>query len=189
MTTLTRAGLTETGAMKKSSVHINIGCVVWCAGNITPAGTLYCDGSAVSRTTYAELFSAIGTTYGAGDGSTTFNLPDLRGQFVRGTGGSAEALGIAQGDAIRNIWGTTELRPWWSGDEWGTVIVNSTGAFYTDAGTTEVSGVPSANLIAPSPEPQIQTMQELNLQSSRVVPTAAENRPTNYAMRPCIIFE
>ncbi|MBF0238566.1 MAG: tail fiber protein, partial [SAR324 cluster bacterium] len=49
-----------------------------------PTGWLYCEGSAVSRTTYADLFTAIGTTYGSGDGSTTFNLPDYRGYFLRG---------------------------------------------------------------------------------------------------------
>lgn len=46
-------------------------------------GYLLCDGSAVSRTTYASLFAIIGTTYGSGNGSTTFNLPDARGRFVR----------------------------------------------------------------------------------------------------------
>lgn len=51
-----------------------------------PTGWLACDGSAVSRTTYATLFSAIGTTWGVGDGSSTFNVPDLRGAFLRGTG-------------------------------------------------------------------------------------------------------
>ncbi len=54
------------------------------AGSTAPAGWLKCNGAAVSRTTYANLFAAIGTTYGAGDGSTTFNVPDLRGEFVRG---------------------------------------------------------------------------------------------------------
>lgn len=49
-----------------------------------PSTYLVCDGSAVSRITYAALFSKIGITYGAGDGSTTFNLPDLRGEFIRG---------------------------------------------------------------------------------------------------------
>lgn len=48
-----------------------------------PAGWLKADGTAVSRTTYANLFSAIGTTYGIGNGTSTFNLPDLRGEFVR----------------------------------------------------------------------------------------------------------
>ncbi len=52
----------------------------------TPSGYLPCDGAAVSRTTYAALFATIGVTYGAGDGSTTFNIPDLRGVFVRGAG-------------------------------------------------------------------------------------------------------
>lgn len=54
------------------------------AGPVPPAGWLLCDGSNVSRTTYAKLFAAIGTTWGVGDGSTTFKLPDLRGEFVRG---------------------------------------------------------------------------------------------------------
>ena len=51
---------------------------------VVPAGWLLCDGTAVSRTTYAALFAAIGTLWGAGDGVTTFNLPDARGQFLRG---------------------------------------------------------------------------------------------------------
>lgn len=49
-----------------------------------PTGFLVCDGTAVSRATYADLFTAIGITFGAGNGTTTFNLPDLRGQFLRG---------------------------------------------------------------------------------------------------------
>jgi microcystin-dependent protein len=54
------------------------------AASTAPTGWLLCDGSAVSRTTYATLFAAISTTWGTGDGSTTFNVPDLRGQFLRG---------------------------------------------------------------------------------------------------------
>lgn len=60
------------------------GAVIPFAINGTKAGWLECDGSAVSRTTYSRLFGEIGVTYGAGDSSTTFNLPDLRGEFVRG---------------------------------------------------------------------------------------------------------
>lgn len=62
------------------------GAVQAFAMNAAPAGWLAANGSAVSRTAYAALFAAIGTTYGAGDGSTTFALPDLRGYFVRGAG-------------------------------------------------------------------------------------------------------
>ena len=58
------------------------------AGSAAPTGYVLCDGSAVNRTTEAALFAVIGTTYGIGDGSTTFNLPDLRGRVVAGTGGS-----------------------------------------------------------------------------------------------------
>lgn len=54
------------------------------AGSTSPTGWLLCAGQAVSRSTYADLFGAIGTTYGAGDGTTTFNLPDLRGRVVAG---------------------------------------------------------------------------------------------------------
>jgi microcystin-dependent protein len=54
------------------------------AGSTTPEGWLLCDGSAVSRTAYAALFSAVGTTYGAGNGSTTFNLPNLKGKVPVG---------------------------------------------------------------------------------------------------------
>lgn len=58
-------------------------------GTAVPGGWLLCDGSAVSRTTYAGLFAAIGNACGSGDGLTTFNVPDLRGQFLRGVDGGA----------------------------------------------------------------------------------------------------
>lgn len=67
------------------------------AGTSAPTGWLACQGQAVSRTTYATLFTAIGTTWGSGDGSTTFNLPDLRGMFLRGTG--TNATGSSSGAA------------------------------------------------------------------------------------------
>lgn len=60
------------------------GFVMPFAGGAAPAGWLKANGVAVSRTTYSALFGAIGTKYGVGDGSTTFNLPDLRGEFIRG---------------------------------------------------------------------------------------------------------
>lgn len=60
------------------------GTVVPWGGSSAPTGWLDCDGSAVSRSTYADLFTAIGTTYGVGDGSSTFNIPDIRGRTVCG---------------------------------------------------------------------------------------------------------
>lgn len=60
------------------------GSVIFVAKNSAPTGFLKANGAAVSRSTYSALYTAIGTTFGAGDGSTTFNLPDLRGEFLRG---------------------------------------------------------------------------------------------------------
>lgn len=71
-----------------------IGAVIEFAGNNAPTGWALCYGQAISRSTYAALFAIVGTTYGAGDGSTTFNLPDLRGRVVAGRddmGGTAAA--------------------------------------------------------------------------------------------------
>lgn len=60
------------------------GTLIFHCANSAPSGFLKANGAAVSRTTYSALFSAIGTTFGAGNGSTTFTLPDLRGEFPRG---------------------------------------------------------------------------------------------------------
>jgi microcystin-dependent protein len=61
-----------------------VGTVVDYAGSTAPSGWLLCYGQAVSRTTYSALYAIIGTTYGTGDGSTTFNLPDVRGRVIAG---------------------------------------------------------------------------------------------------------
>jgi microcystin-dependent protein len=60
------------------------GAVLWFAANAAPTGFLKANGAAISRTTYSDLFAAIGTVFGVGDGSTTFNVPELRGEFIRG---------------------------------------------------------------------------------------------------------
>ena len=62
-------------------------------GSTAPAGWLLCDGSAVSRTTYSGLFAVIGTSFGAGDGSTTFNVPDMRESTVKGVGTTSRTVG------------------------------------------------------------------------------------------------
>ena len=63
-----------------------VGTYIQFAGSSAPGGYLACDGTAVSRTTYADLFAVVSTTYGVGDGSTTFNLPDARGLVMVGAG-------------------------------------------------------------------------------------------------------
>jgi len=88
-----------------------------------PAGWLLCNGQSVSRTTYSDLFAAIETNFGSGDGATTFNVPDMRGRFLRGWdngagrdpdrgsrpvmtagGNSGDNIGSIQADEIKSHW-------------------------------------------------------------------------------------
>ena len=82
------------------------GVVLPYAGSASPDGWLLCDGSAVSRTTYADLFAAIGTTYGAGNGSTTFNLPGVGDRVIAGKGSVKTTLGGTGGATSQTPSGT-----------------------------------------------------------------------------------
>lgn len=155
-----------------------IGGVTFFAMNSTPAHFLFCNGAAVSRTTYAKLFAGIGTIFGVGDGSTTFNLPDLRGVFIRGVDGGrgldpGRVFGSYQADAFQNHTGT------FSGYELGRSAdgeVTTTGVFYysksSHVGTSGSHGI--------SPQ--------FHFDPSRVARTATETRPKNVALRPCIRY-
>ncbi len=83
-----------------------VGTVISYAGGSVPTGWIACDGASVSRTTYSDLFAAIGTAYGTGDGSTTFNVPDLRGQFLRGVDDMGTAAGAGGVDSGRTLGST-----------------------------------------------------------------------------------
>jgi|GEM_PF-5117927 len=94
----------DTGAQGE---QIPAGMIGPFAGAAAPSGYLKCNGAAVSRAVYAALFAAIGIRYGTGDGSTTFNLPDLRGEFIRGLDDgrgidSGRALGTLQEDDFKS---------------------------------------------------------------------------------------
>ena len=78
------------------------------AFHTVPEGWLQCNGAAVSRTTYAALFAVIGTKYGSGDGSTTFNLPNLHHKFIEGTNTQSE-VGQSVSAGLPNISGTLYL--------------------------------------------------------------------------------
>lgn len=86
--------------------YVSSGMVMPFAGSAAPTGWLECNGSAVSRTTYAALFAVIGTLWGVGDGSTTFNLPETRGEFIRGYDNSrgvdsGRVLASSQSDELK----------------------------------------------------------------------------------------
>ncbi len=84
VTGLLKGDGTGVSAATAADVPLPAGMIAPFAQATAPTGWLECNGTAVSRTTYAGLFAAINTMYGAGDGLTTFNLPDYRGQFLRG---------------------------------------------------------------------------------------------------------
>jgi microcystin-dependent protein len=92
------------GALSFTTVSgVPSGAVFCIAVATVPSGYLECDGAAVSRTTYAALFAVIGVNYGAGNGSSTFNIPDLRGEFVRGYD---HGRGVDSGRSINNPQGS-----------------------------------------------------------------------------------
>lgn len=119
-TTLTKQGVGSNGqvlqadsaqstGVKWADVGVPTGAVLMWGTGSAPTGWLLCDGSAVSRTTYSALFAVISTTFGAGDGSTTFNVPNFQGVVPRGSGSqtintrskSGPSLGATQEDQIQ----------------------------------------------------------------------------------------
>ena len=117
---------------------VPIGAVIDFAGPSAPSGWALCYGQTISRTVYAALFALIGTTYGAGDGSTTFQIPDLRGEFLRGLDrgrgvDTARAMASAQSDAVKNH--THDFSIQQGGTFAGSGSVNSLQGTTTPAGT------------------------------------------------------
>ena len=100
-----------------------------------PDGWLVCDGSAVSRTTYANLFAKIGTRHGAGDGSTTFNLPDMDARFLEGTTDTGQ-VGTKVEPGLPNIIGHASSFASWAGGEFDGVLIKY------DGGNANISGGP-----------------------------------------------
>lgn len=148
------------------------------AGDTPPEGHLVCNGSAISRAAYPELFAAIGTRYGAGDGVSTFNLPNTEDRFPRFAGGGL-AVGEKQEDAIRNIWGTTGIEGYSLQAMW-CATGDFRGAF------TEISTSPAyATQLSTS---LVRNRNGISLDASRVVPTADENRPKAIALLACIVY-
>lgn len=117
-----------------TSLACPTGMIGFFALKSVPPGWLICNGSAVSRTTYAKLFSIWGTTWGEGDGSTTFNLPNLDGRFLEGTTDIAK-VGQYVEAGLPNITGTLQV------GGYPLHTANHTGAFYgTNYGYADYHG-------------------------------------------------
>ena len=153
-----------------------VGAVQWFAANTVPLGWLVADGRAVSRTTYSDLFAVVGTTYGSPD-SSTFNLPDLRGQFLRGwdaAGGTARGcdpgrvFGSSQGFALQTHCHEMQVVPGGAGrPEWlcpNGACPSGAGWPAPTGGATRSGGFTSTN-------------------------GSTETRPMNVAMLPCIKWQ
>ena len=158
----------DLGAVPKQQLEAAIassipsGSVLAFAMLLPPTGWLKANGAAVSRTAYASLFAAIGTTFGTGDGSTTFNLPDLRGEFVRGWDDgrgvdSGRALGSSQAGQMPSHNHTIPVS---GGAGGGTEIIGNSG----QAPATLITG------------------------SAGGTSNGSENRPRNVALLYCIKF-
>ena len=122
-------GGVDVGAIAASPV----GTVIDYAGGTAPGGWLLCYGQAVSRTTYALLFTAIGTTWGVGDGVTTFNVPDLRG---RGTYGKDDMGGSAANRITNTVSGVVGTTLGATGGNEGHTLITAEIPSHTHTGTT-----------------------------------------------------
>lgn len=157
--------------------------VTYYAGNSAPSGWIPADGRALSRTAYAALFAILGTAFGAGDGATTFNLPDLRGEFLRGWDNgrgvdTGRAMGSGQGDAMQGH--GHELASYPGATGYGiTTTVNQRAAntgsgtgtgVYTRQALQDFAGLPISDGTNGTPR------------------TAAETRPRNVAMLAIIKY-
>ena len=118
---------------------------MWSTGT-APTGYLLCGGAAVSRTTYAALFAVIGTTFGSGDGSTTFNLPNYTNRFPYGatlasTGGTADAVVVSHTHTITDPGHShvVTYRPDLAGGTGGYNLAGNTNTVNTNSATTGIS--------------------------------------------------
>jgi microcystin-dependent protein len=151
------------------------GAVLAFAGSSAPSGFLVCNGDAVSRTTYAALFAVIGITYGQGNGSTTFNLPDLRADFIRGLDNMGGTPGARNGDPGRSP-GTEQLDAFQ-----GHYHQTGLGSWDTSANVSGYGRYPDFSG-ATGPNPQRSVGAPITDGSHNVPRTASETRPRNVAM-------
>ncbi len=134
------------------------------------SGYLIRNGAAVSRTTYADLFSVLGTTYGSGDGSTTFNLPDFRGDFIRGyLSGTSKEVGKRQGEGLPEITG-------WFATNTGWFNASNSGCFSSN-------GSESALTFANASTANVKTVYTMKASaSSSIYGSSSHVTPRNHAL-------
>lgn len=181
-TILSKIGLIKEELLDDIAAHsVPAGTIACFAMIVPPAGYLKADGATLSREEYPALFAAIGTTFGEGDGQTTFTLPDLRGEFIRGWDNGRNldpdrTFGSIQGDTIRNITGQLRYANPQNSDS---VMNYPTALQWTTLSQQSPYSAQSS---------QGSNYSEINFDASRSVPTANENRPRNIALSVCIKY-
>ena len=176
----------KSAAQAAIGAELPAGAIAHFALSTAPSGWLKANGQAVSRTTYATLFAAMGTLFGAGDGSTTFNLPDLRGEFLRSwddgrTVDNGRALGSAQSAAMLDHThsGTTSA----SGTHTHNATVASGAGGSTTLSTQLGASTPNASVISASGD-HTHTITTGNPSAGG----GTETRPRNVALLACIKY-
>jgi len=172
------------------------GAVIFVAKGTAPSGYLKANGAAVSRTAYAALFAAIGTTFGVGDGATTFNLPDFRGEFLRGLDdGRGIDSGRTIGTSQDGTWVRTVAQEWSGSDAPNGTFSIGIGYAQADAtiNTSGVGGTVPTGAKAPSSDEYSAATTDNAIQGSAYVETVAVNnwikmRPRNIALLACIKY-
>lgn len=152
------------------------GAVLFFAATTPPPGFLKANGAAISRSAYAKLFAAIGTQFGAGDGSTTFTLPDMRGEFPRGWDDgrgvdSGRVFGSAQ--AATRVFNGTQDAGGWGGRQ---IDANLGAGADFDSSETVSAGVSTGSLAVNGPAITNPTQNRIRV------------RPRNIALLACIKF-
>ena len=171
-------GVDETGAPSSVLLGCAIGDIIPHFGTTAPPGTLVCDGSEISRETYHELYEEIGALCGPGDGSTTFELPDLRGKWMMGAN-EEYGVGTDVAEGMPNLIG----RLGWSEDRFLNV---ATGVF---------TGVPAITNMSSFGSNTVQTANtyssgEFNASTYNAIYGAQSHvTPASVAVLPCIVYE
>ena len=190
----TTYALNENETLQEIKRPPRIGFIKTFAGTTPPEGTLLCDGSAVSRDTYSELFAAIGTTWGSGDGTTTFNLPDLRDVWILCAGTEHEA-GESVAEGLPNITGSIYFR-YYNNNHASNYIAEARatngGVFRREAADTSVNIFEDflQGITGSGENAYIGTRIGMNAsRGSSIYGASTHVTPASVAVLPCIVYE
>lgn len=186
------SGVDEYGQPSEVMLGCAIGDIIPHFGTTAPPSTLVCDGSEVSREAYAELYEEIGSLCGQGDGSTTFNLPDLRGKWLMGAD-AERAAGEEVAEGLPNITAAFASRRTTVGENGSILFDNHAGNGNAFDVTPNGSDIGTSHLLQIGdevPGTYLMDIVEMNASRASVVYGASPHvTPASVAVLPCIVYE